>query len=209
MIENRSGTRKRSLPVEVQWRVGQHMSKLEQARQILALKPDDRLRWVLAFAKEDLSALTATHRIEYGYQLRWLTPADERTQWGYPASAGPMRDSTLWKLQADIRRGINKLLAVPRQTWTLPAPRMASLTSTERVGDKLKTFQFHWTGREADTILLGVASLIRNHGARLRACRTCQDPFLANKRQEYCTPICGQRMRDEKKAQRQKGRGRP
>jgi hypothetical protein len=188
-------------------RIAEDIWRLQRARQFVQGKPEDVLRRVLDFIKEDLNALTPEERMELGYWLRWITPASPGSLWGYRGQSEPMPDSLLHQLQNETRKGIQGLLATPSHPWNLPTPTKAVLASTEKAGEKLKTFQWTWEATQVGIILLGIAHLVHRYGERLRACKTCQAPFLATKRQEYCTPICGQRMRDLNKVEKKKGKG--
>jgi hypothetical protein len=57
-------------------------------------------------------------------------------------------------------------------------------------------------GEEKDAILGGVVNLLFQAGEHLRACVECHRPFVARKRQIYCSPQCSQRVRDRRKRQR-------
>src|SRR5262249_19677073 len=94
------------------------------------------------------------------------------------------------------RDGVRALLI--GRLWRLPVPERAFL---ERMGRDPKTFllKWRWESKEETAIVLGIASLLRGYGDRLRTCKTCGGPFLAVKRQEYCTTLCSQRMRDARK----------
>jgi hypothetical protein len=56
-------------------------------------------------------------------------------------------------------------------------------------------------------IFQAVKNLILQAGDRLLACPVCRGPFVAVRKQRFCTPQCAQRERNERKAARQKKGG--
>ena len=71
---------------------------------------------------------------------------------------------------------------------------------------KKAVFTVRSSGDEYTVIIRGIAYLILKAGAGLRLCKECQTPFIAVKRQEYCTTTCSQTFRDRKKQARRTGK---
>lgn len=185
---------------------------------MMTATPEDQVNWLLAFLEEDLAALTPAARAERGWRLRALKPAAstlrawrrrERPQrrredvvWVTRAPWTPLPDETIEALRRDIGAGVQNVLK--GEPWPLPGTTGASLRRLSPRG------HFEWTWKaddERSAILLGVAELIYDCGDRLRACGHCGRPFLAVKRQEYCTSEHGQLARDEKKKTRRRKGG--
>jgi len=171
-------------------------------------KPEEWLRWALAFAREDLDVLDAGARAERGEIIRMLTPAlvRQNESWsGIPSYSFTARlpDALLRQLQKELRAGLDALLQ--GKTWILPAITGTSIWRYNP-GQKEPQFRIGRGGDERINFLNGVAELLVAHGARLRACKQCRAPFLRRKRAEYCSPECGQTFRDQKKQRRKGGR---
>lgn len=168
-------------------------------------EPEEWLRWVLDFAREDLDGLDADARAQQGDIIRELSPAFlRRESWtGSYDFTIPMSDAHLTAIQQELRDGLSALVH-GEGTWNLPAPTGASIWRVNPQG-KQPEFRMGWSGDDRASFLHGVAALLVAHGARLRACKQCGGPFLRRKRAEYCSKQCGQNFRDQKKAQRQRG----
>lgn len=169
----------------------------ELARKRLGDTPEARLRWVVAFAQRDLDALRPEERIALGYDLRALIP----TGWQITRDMGPMADADLRKRQRVMAERLGALL--DGASWELPL-RRAYLTRVGEAGGKTHRFQFTWQGDEAEGIICGVVDLLQQAGSRLRACAKpdCKRPFIARKRQEFCSASCGQAVRNLRKKHR-------
>jgi hypothetical protein len=171
---------------------------------------EDRLRWVLAFAERDLGALRSGEWSALGYDLRQLLPLgwSTRRRQGIPVSPAVLR-----RIQLAVRQGIHNLLADarhgsaqlvdPRSGWKLPSGH-DQIVRVSPQGSRLASFQLVSEGDDATTIVRGIADLVLRAGSRLRLCANpqCGRPFVAVKRQEYCTTGCSQVVRNEAKKKR-------
>jgi hypothetical protein len=180
------------------------------AEKRIGRTPDARLRWLLRFLEEDLDALYPEERMARGYDLRMFSDPSfglmGKVKGGlrgtYRRALGPMPETDLYALQADIRRGIQGLLQTPHHQWDIPAPQQLSLRRVSPPRAKKTRFVVTWQGEELQTILGGVFNLLLQAGEALKACVECRRPFVARKRQIYCSPNCSQRVRDRRKRRR-------
>lgn len=53
-----------------------------------------------------------------------------------------------------------------------------------------------------EAVLHRLKEMILESGGHLIACRLCESPFLANRKQQFCTPQCAQKARNDRKARK-------
>jgi hypothetical protein len=187
--------------------VQKDLDEREKSTERLGTSTDEqRLRWVVDFAQEDLHRLRPEERVARGYDLHHVLPVGSFIT----IKGGPMSDAALEEIQRQIREQVRKLISEPRRFgeqlddpnagWRLPV-LSSRILRTSSPGSKKTLFV---TIRESDdeeaVILCGVAELIQKAGQRLRACLRCDVPFVAHKRQIYCTTKCSQDERNARKA---------
>jgi hypothetical protein len=174
------------------------------AAERMGLTPSDQLRWVLEkFIAVDLNRLRPEERVALGYDLRRLgvVRPDTLTK----RKLGPMADEHVRRIQRETANGLRALLdeSLPighlDAGWRLPHLEVR-LQRWSPTGAKRLGVAYQAEGVEADVIIRAIADLVVNAGERIRACKRCDTLFLANKRQEYCSPACSQRTRNERKA---------
>jgi hypothetical protein len=170
-------------------------------RDRLGQTPADRLEWVLAFLKKDLSRLLPGERAALGWDLRVTAVFSLRmglgSRGGLRSSLQPMSDEVLAEYQREVREGLRQLLSPDAIPWRLPAA--PALSRTQRSSG----FEYLFLGDERAGVLGAIANLVLEAGDRLRACRECGDPFVAREnRQHYCTPACSQRTRNRRRQPR-------
>jgi hypothetical protein len=164
------------------------------------LTPEDQLRWVIQFTRENLDALSPAERVARGYRLRVLDqpsrPLAIEDAWE------PMPDVRLGKLQAEIAAGLRALVGEEGR-WEVPRAEVsADLTRVYDPGQKTFRLGLAWAGREPEIILHQIANLVHRYGQRLRACARCQSPFLPKKRQIYCSRACSQAVQTQRYRER-------
>ena len=169
---------------------------------------EERLRWVVAeFAIKDLDALRPDELRALGYDLRQLLSPP----WGVRRKRGPLPSDEVRRIQRDVVKGLRILTQERRATqpeeWELPpgTDRLVPWVSGDGTARK-RQFTIRSSGDEYTIILRGIAYLIVTAGEHLRACRQCQTPFVAVKRQEYCTTACSQQARDQRKREKSQQR---
>jgi hypothetical protein len=157
---------------------------------------EDRLRWVVNFAQQDLNILRSGERLDLGEDLRLLIPKG----WEGIDTDKPMDEAMVVKLHNHIFNGIQALLASESQKWRLPRISGLSLSKNQPDG----RFYLTGEGREFDGVVLGVVNLILRLGHRVKACEReeCQKLFVAVRRQAFCSTACSQVVRDERKREK-------
>jgi hypothetical protein len=167
---------------------------------------EDRLRWVLEFAKKDMDKLRPGERIALGYDLRQLLPIG----WAVKREQGtPVPEPALRRIHGILAGSLRTLLADDRDMshpdagWILPTGR-DRVIRVSRKGSKQAIFTLTSEGDDETTIVRGIADLVVRAGRRLRLCAraACGQPFVATRRQEYCSNSCSQRVRNDTKKQK-------
>ena len=171
-----------------------------------------RLRWVIDFSNRDLALLRPEELVALGDDLRMLPRlhagqhhgqqmAEQRD--GRPPG---MKPDEVLKVHDSIWRGLHGLLQEPNEPWAIDAKGVF----VERIpGQDAKPPQFRFGSLGSDqksAILATVMGLLLEQGQHLRACESCKTPFLAVRRQIFCSPECSQEERNLRKQTAQDGR---
>ena len=157
---------------------------------------EQRLHWLLDFLRLDLALLTPGELEAKGDDLRAIAMHELRGVLLKTTSA-PMPPGQLRSYQEQIDRGLRDLLGKECR-WRLPG-----WSVLERDAQGVRIVQ---EGADERTgILSGVAQLVLAVGGHLRACAdpTCGRPFVATKRQAYCSTKHSQRIRNRKRLDKQ------
>ncbi len=170
----------------------------EQAWNRVGKTDEERARWLLDFAARDLSALSGAD---------WLTLRWEVFGFLYPPSGGPPPFSTddtpgepscsadqVRRMHRWLRSGLERLKLGEGHSWAV------SLATTPRLmmfGGRLMT----WPDMDVpytESFKLKAYEALGRQARRFRLCTRCHRPFLARKRQGYCTKKCSQMVRTTK-----------
>jgi hypothetical protein len=178
--------------------------------------PDDRLRWVVeTFCRANLPGLLEEEQIAFGYRLRQFVPRSIDLR----RVLAPIQRNELVRIQRDVNTGLGALLrdSTPRRRSGLMKPMEGRAAWRLPLADEYlvrwspqnarpAVFRARWSSEsEATMIVRGIADLIRLAGQNLRLCHYCKLPFVGHtKRQDYCSPACGQTERDQRKAEKRK-----
>jgi len=169
------------------------------ARKRIGSKPEERLRWLVdRFVRTDLAILRPEERVALGYDLLALVPRGQTVA----RLPGPMPETQIGVLHEEVARGIRAI--AKGQSWTLPATGAVVLMLRREKGSREQQIERHVTGNDINAVLAGIERLLMQEGSRLRACDECGTPFVARKRQAYCSPTCSQRTRTRRKRQGEK-----
>jgi hypothetical protein len=163
--------------------------------QFATAPPAIRLARVLNWLGHDLTTLGATaedDRVIWSHLLRAVLPDDWRTV----IPVAPMSEGSLHALHEHLRDDIDAVLH--GKPWILPTPSGARCYRTR------EGLAVVWEGTEETAIPHGLAALVSAHADHVRQCKQCGRLFLANRRQEYDDPACGQTYRNDLKATRAK-----
>jgi hypothetical protein len=169
--------------------------------------PKNTLQWFLEFKDMDLKALSPTERELIGYTL---LAANEISRDAFVTeySAKLMDAEIMHGVQAEIKAAL----------WCLfkrTGKYEASYAAKGRFGVFLhrlspvdaKEGRFRISFRQvdkSDIAIMGFVKTVQQAGKDLRTCARCKTPFVATKRQEYCSTKCSQIVRNEKKKMKAK-----
>jgi hypothetical protein len=157
-----------------------------------------RARWLLDFAARDLSTLSGADWLN----LRWevfgflYPPSGEPPPFssgdtpGEPScSADQVRRMHRW-----LRSGLERLQSGEGHSWAIP---LAATPRWMMLRGRLMT----WPDVDAsftESFKLKAYEALGREDQRFRLCARCGRPFLARKRQAYCTKRCSQTVRTGK-----------
>jgi len=154
--------------------------------------PESQVRWLLAFAKRELRGLSSVEWLEIGSEARVFA-----LQPGIPGFRLPLpSERLLTRWQRWLRGGLGQL---EEGTWweTIVGRRQLRIQYAKGM------VQEEYSYLEGESFWDDVTSAFREHvlralanvRGRLRFCQECRKPFVARKRQAYCTPGCSQKSR--------------
>jgi len=178
--------------------VQEYRRELDRAQKNMPGRPSAQLRWAVAFAQLDLDTLSTAERESLGYDLRVLIPPD----WTYRVKVGPLGDEKIRRIHATFGEIIQFLLGKKGGRWPLPSASRYFLVREERDSEEDPRALLYWEGDEAEAIVRGFINLFLSSDSRLRACVDCAAPFIARKRQIYCSSVCSQRTRNREMQER-------
>jgi hypothetical protein len=177
--------------------MAEYSRKRRLADERIGHTPDTRLQWVLDFMRKDLSQMRPEERSALGDDLRALHDAE---RWHTAYSGMTMPDRLLKTVHRDIRAGLSALFSErPDNEWKCPPPKTITIHRMNPLKSKRTRFQQYYTGDERAAIIGSVLNLILQCQDRVRACESCGQPFVRNRKQEYCTPECAQAERNYRK----------
>jgi hypothetical protein len=161
---------------------------------------EERARWLLDFAARDLTALSAAD---------WLTLRWDVFGFLYPPSGGPppfysdatpagepsCSENQVRIMHSWLRSGLECLTV--SHSWFFP---IAATSRLLMLGDRLGTwFDVEDSPGEYTNIFsLKAYEALAREAQRFRVCAKCRRPFLARKRQAYCSKRCSQTVRTTK-----------
>jgi hypothetical protein len=166
--------------------------------------PAQRLRWIVNdFLRLDLALLTPGELAPKGDDLRAAALFSLPSGVVLHTKLSPMPPGVLRRYQVEIDQGLRAVLGTDGE-WPLSG---RPVLQRQEAG-----FRIVVAGDEKAGILGGIAALVAVEVDRLKTCkdRKCGAPFIAIKRQEYCTIKHSQRERnrirlDRERAEMEKG----
>jgi hypothetical protein len=180
--------------------------------EMIPRRPQEQLAYVLRFLRENVDGMDARAQVVWSSRLKSLalpplTSGRLKVQFQAIVSYQAFPAKDLKTLQSEISDGLREVLTPVKSkamahVWQLPDLRGGGMfRDFDGAG-----YIWQWTFEgELWPIILGAARLVADHAERIRLCKRCGVPFLAVKRQEYCTKAHGQAARDERKAEQRKG----
>jgi hypothetical protein len=176
---------------------------------------EDVLRWIVAFARQEITALSEEAQLALSFELVALTMRQADVAHPHtpvPAPDAVLTESQLLDIQRQVHQGLQALMTdapdaarVLRQfsgSWTVPTcprrvVRFSALGSVETV-----LSSYYLPVDPVAMVVNAIADAVVRAGQRLRVCANCLDLFVARKRQAYCSPKCSQEKRSQRKHDR-------
>lgn len=158
-----------------------------------------RLQWYLDFIEMDLAQLPPSERAILSYNL-WAGAGASANEWGYlvKVPAEPMSIARLKSIQGAMKHGLAELFSDAR-LWLSDGPQTIALTRLSDDGAKATQIGFTMVSTGKRFEIHGFVAALRDGAEFIRTCTHCKKPFVATKRQEYCSTNCSQIERNEKK----------
>ena len=153
-----------------------------------------RGRWLVGFADRELDGLSTGDWLNLRWEVLAFTIPDG--PWGFRIEPPPPAAVRRWRRW--VRSGLAQLAQGDRWQIDLGRRRRA-LSYTSEVVESARvwhaeTFEGELRGVFAEEVERTLSAL----GRRFRLCRHCRRPFVARRRQAYCTPRCSQIVRTER-----------
>jgi hypothetical protein len=174
--------------------------ELRRAREKLGSRRDT-LRWFLEFAERDLEKLSPTEQLLEGYRLLASAgsgPDHTPTDWLAVDLAKLITFAALKRAQREVVKAIRVLLS-DKARWTVPTSNVHLEIIRSSEGKDQHFGLELYIGRKLELGIGGLFNALFEAGKYLRKCARCSKPFVATKRQEYCSTNCSQIVRNEKK----------
>jgi hypothetical protein len=170
-----------------------------------------RLAWVVRFVRENPATWHSATRTANGDRL---VAFGKR---GFPESLiggvdlpPPLSAPDIDAIHHEIGTFLRAIVTcAPGQvvSWSIEGST-AGLVRSTAVGAKPAIFASAFGHKDARTaIMQHVRDLVLQAGERLLACPQCRAPFIAIRKQIFCTPECAQRARNARKPPRPRKRG--
>jgi hypothetical protein len=102
-------------------------------------------------------------------------------------------------LHQTLREAVRGFVLDEPRRWVLPH----GTVHLERAGPG-DPFHFSTEAHGSDAVPWGVMNLLLKAGHLLEKCPVCSDPFIRNRRQEYCSLQCSQLVRDRRRAEKKR-----
>src|SRR5262245_24081740 len=153
---------------------------------------EDHLTWLIRFASDDPATWHPATRTAYGDGVLALTgfAVPSNCLGGIPLPS-PLSAEDV----GEVHRVLSRFLrdAVNGEALTplvVPGYVKVGLVRLTRAGEKPARWGTSYRYQSPLGILHVLRDLILRHGDRLVACRQCETPFLAVKKQQFCTAQC-------------------
>ena len=185
------------------------LEDLKVATKAIGATPAARLSWVVRFVGEDPATWHSATRAAYGDCLVALGRHGLGDLENLPPPLAPQHVAAL---HAELRTMLRSLVGAggPRAFMVLIRTEGGSkgIIRLTGVGVRPALFAMSYGHRDArSAILHTVTNLVVQAGERLIACPVCAAPFVAVRKQRFCSARCAQRARNERKAARRPKEG--
>lgn len=181
-----------------------HQDRIFDTQQILPLTEDDLIRLAITFTRQDLSSLTKKEvlfidSILKGFTLFRLEGSAQKSntvrQRSY--SVVPMSKEEVLDIQKTMRDCFTSILS-EKGEWTLPGLPQGAFIARTSAGRGKYSIHRHFMAEFPYTLWFAIAEWLEALGDRFKGCPECKYPFVAVRRQAYCSDKCSQRVRTRK-----------
>jgi hypothetical protein len=145
----------------------------------------DRLRRFVEYARSPFPE-KAAEKSAYRVFLNRLLPHDQNGE--------PLGEAELPALHREFGEMLRGLVAESPQPY--PIPTAYGFVTRAKPGAPI---EFKGHGRAPDRVRWAVVDLLLSVGENLLPCTKCGEPFVRERRQEYCSKRCSQRVRDRRR----------
>jgi hypothetical protein len=145
----------------------------------------DRLRRLVDLVREGFPT-RGDEKAKLRAFLGGLVPEGQKGQ--------PLDERETLALHKELGEALRGLVANPPRQWPLPT---AYTYVTRRLPGA--PIELRSEGRTIDGVRSGVVNLLLAAGENLLACAECGAPFVRERRQEYCSERCSQRVRNRRR----------
>jgi hypothetical protein len=165
-----------------------------------------RLAWIVRFIGDDPATWHPAVGTAHGDCLLALGRGGiPDTLMGGIALPDPLRSKQVEALHGELRTTLRELLNNARVSIPTPEGKSEGFIRCTAAGVKPAVFATIAAHASARTgILQAVKNLIFQAGARLIACPSCGAPFLAVRKQLFCSPRCAQRARNARREEKRR-----
>jgi hypothetical protein len=186
------------------------LADLKVARKAIGDTSAARLAWVVRFVGEDPGSWHSATRTAHGDCLVALGHGGIHAGlMGGIRLPPPLAPEEVTALHTELRTFLCALVsggeAGERPTMVqIPTEGLTEfVVRATRPGVKPAVFTMTYGHTKARTaIFQAVKNLVLNAGAQLLACPVCGGPFVAVRKQRFCSTKCAQRVRNDRKAER-------
>jgi hypothetical protein len=186
------------------------LADLKVATRTIGATYEARLAWVVRFIAEDVATWQSATRTAHGNCLLALIEPIPDSFMGGIKLREPMAGADVEALHGELRTMLRDLLNTPPASFTtvtIPTEgRSEKLFRATAAGVKPARFAMSYRDEPNRTgVFQAVKDCILRAGERLHGCPVCGTPFMAVRKQQFCTSKCAQKVRNDKRAPRRKG----
>lgn len=157
-------------------------------QDLIGSTPAARARWLVEFSERDLRNLRAREWVKLRRQVHSFRSRPAQRLWSDVPAIPRLTGGEILEFQAHVKAGLQRL-AEGRPWWIAPKISYGlRITGGCLEADVVAT-------SHGDFSTFEVFETLNAERHRFRFCERCQRPFIARKRQIYCTSRCSQAVR--------------
>jgi hypothetical protein len=177
------------------------LADLKIAMRMIGDTYEAHLRWICGFVREEPATWHSARVAEHADCLVALTrPGLHNLVFGIHLPDRLTRDEVVALHEATGR--VLRDVVAGRMASFLADGMTVAVRRISRAGERPAVYMPTYGHKEARTaVLFALHNLIDRAGGQLHACPACQAPFVAHRKQRYCSLGCNQRIRNKRKEQ--------